>query len=392
MQTTRPLLAAFLIFIISGCGQTPESLDVPTLEPQLGPPETLHAVGVAFNKAGQLYSLTESYTHSWGDESNDESWTQQALLYRYDRNGNLLWEREVASTYCNITHYPECSDIEALDVAVDGDGNSYALIHHYYESCDHAAEYSSSSVTKLNRAGTRVWSTDVASTSDFFVDTSGNFYVVGNNDTGYNYCDEDIDNDPPFAQIVRKYDANINLLWERKLNVGTPTDVTVFGNGSVYVVGDTGISRYSSSGSLVWTKPGAATEVIVSGSSLYTRTGTTLRRLDGSGKQLWSKSVAGLSSAEPLRSAGDSAGNLYVAGAYTTSSRGRDAFVRKYSGSGSLVWSKGFGTNASDNARGVASDGSEVYVVGEAPDWLAGTKSSGYLRKMDGNGNRIWAR
>ncbi len=392
MYRTHPLVlaAAVLTLVISGCGQTPESLDAPTLEPQLGSPDTFGAVDVAVNRGGHLYALTQ------GEHSDGYFSTQEATLSRYDRNGKLLWEYKPYNSTCDTEYYWEvCDSYRALGVGVDSVGNSYSLTHYQGESCDAANVYYSSRVTKLNAAGTWLWSEGVVNATNFAVDAGGNIYTVGNNDTGYEYCDGDIDNDPPYAEVVRKYRTDGTLLWERKLNAvfGTPTDVAVSGSGSVYVAGDAGMSRYSGSGSLTWEKAGAVSEVVVSGSSLYTRTGTTLRRLDGTGKQLWSKSVAGLNSPEPLRSAGDSAGNLYVAGAYTTTSRGRDAFVRKYSSSGSLVWSKGFGTTASDSARGVTSyDGSEVYVVGEAPGWIAETKSSGYLRKMDRNGNRVWAR
>jgi len=396
MFNLRPhvLVAVVLTLIVSACSQVPERA-VPGLAPQLGPPGTVAGVGAALSRAGQLYALTEDHT-SVEDENFGHTEIERATLSRYSRSGSLLWERQVGEWWCHTELYdPSCGSFDALDTAADHAGNAYTLVYYRYEGCEGTYEAYSAQITKLNASGADLWSKDVGNMSAFFVDPSGNVYVVGNNDTGYGQaCDyEGTDTDPPYAEIVRKYTTDGALLWERKLDaaVGTPTDVTVSGSGSVYVGGSAGTSRYSGLGSLTWTKSGAAHEVVVSGPNLYTRAGTTLRRLSGTGKQLWSKTISSLNRPTPLRLAGDTAGNLYVAGAYMTSSRGSDAFVRKYSGSGSLVWSRGFGTDANDTARGVASyDGSEIYVVGDAPGWLAGTAA--YLRKMDRNGTRVWAR
>lgn len=394
MKHLRPLvlIAAALTLLVSACSQ-PSEIAAPRLEPQLGSPETLYAVGVAVNQYGQLYALTQ------GEHSDDYLFTQEATLSRYSRSGSLLWEYKLYDRTCDTTYYWEvCDSYRALDVGVDSAGNAYSLTYYEGESCDAANVFYSASVTKLNAAGTWLWGRSVANATSFAVDTRGNIYTVGNNDTGYEYCDGDIDNDPPYAEIVRKYNTNGALLWERKLNatVGTPADVAVSGSGSVYVVGSTGMSRYSGLGGLTWTRARAAAEVAVSGSNLFTRTGTTLRRLDGSGNQLWSRSITGLKNAAPYRLAGDTTGNLYVAGRSTSSSSGEDAFVRKYGGGGSLLWSKGFGTYKYDDARGVATyDGSEIYVAGTTQGLLTEANrsgSGGYLRKMDRSGNRIWTR
>ena len=56
--------------------------------------------------------------------------------------------------------------------------------------------------------------------------------------------------------------------------------------------------------------------------------------------------------------------NLYLAGKYSSSSRGRDVFTRKLSSSGSTVLTK-TGTTAYDDANGIATlNGSEIYLTG----------------------------
>ncbi|MFO0954535.1 MAG: hypothetical protein U0835_25915 [Isosphaeraceae bacterium] len=74
-----------------------------------------------------------------------------------------------------------------------------------------------------------------------------------------------------------------------------------------------------------------------------------------------------------------------------------DNYVRKYDGSGNLLWTRQFGSAFDDYAYDVATDASGVYVVGEAGGTLPGQVSSGgyfdaYVRKYDGSGNLLWTR
>ncbi len=93
---------------------------------------------------------------------------------------------------------------------------------------------------------------------------------------------------------------------------------------------------------------------------------------------------------------GDTGGNLYLVGKVSTASSNRDAFVRKLSASGSVLWTKQYGTSSYDDARGVATlDGSAVYTAGATKGSLAENNRGGidgYVRKVDGSGNRVWTR
>ena len=216
MPPTRPfVLTAVLVLFISACNQT--EVAAPTLEPQLGTSDTHYAVGVALNKAGQLYSLTESSL--WYDVSDpelyyDEVWNQRATLHRLDRNGTLLWERDVYDSDCQIIdEFTECGHYRALGAAVDGAGNAYSLTYSESYACDAGLHTYSARISKLNAAGTELWSQTAASATAFAVDVSGNVYTVGSNDTGYGEgCDGVEHVDPPYADIVRKYTTSGRLL------------------------------------------------------------------------------------------------------------------------------------------------------------------------------------
>lgn len=90
---------------------------------------------------------------------------------------------------------------------------------------------------------------------------------------------------------------------------------------------------------------------------------------------------------------------VYVAGFVNgalpgqSSAGGIDAFVRKYDHTGTLAWTRQFGTSDSDSAY-VSADDSGVYVAGSTGGSLPGQSSAGasdvFLRKYDFDGNEVW--
>lgn len=69
-----------------------------------------------------------------------------------------------------------------------------------------------------------------------------------------------------------------------------------------------------------------------------------------------------------------------------------DAFLRKYSHDGSILWTQQFGASASDTARAVHAVNGAVYVGGITLNAAAG-RVDGFLRKHDAaSGNVIWSR
>ena len=89
----------------------------------------------------------------------------------------------------------------------------------------------------------------------------------------------------------------------------------------------------------------------------------------------------------------DADGNVYVAGDTDgtlpgqTSAGDSDAFVRKYSADGALLWTRQFGTSRSDTARGVAVSAQGVFVVGDTSGVFTGQSGAGssdaFLARLD---------
>lgn len=94
------------------------------------------------------------------------------------------------------------------------------------------------------------------------------------------------------------------------------------------------------------------------------------------------------------------AGGVYVVGKvsgalpHQARQGGEDAYVRKYSPAGHVVWTRQFGTEAADEGGGVAADGTGVYVsgltFGSFPGQSLAGNADAFLAKFDVDGNVLW--
>lgn len=126
--------------------------------------------------------------------------------------------------------------------------------------------------------------------------------------------------------------------------------------------------------------------------------------LPDDGARLWSQQIGLPEIDESLNAiATDRSGNVYVTGTTPatltgTSAGSSDIIVIKYDPSGQLVWTKQFGTAASDGASAMTTDPcGNVYVAGGTRgDFEANAFTSEFsdvfIVKLDANGERVWAR
>lgn len=103
--------------------------------------------------------------------------------------------------------------------------------------------------------------------------------------------------------------------------------------------------------------------------------GASLAKYNSAGTLLWKKDATSGFACEALDACTDAAGNIYVAGSYTTSvtlgtttlsnSGGEDAFVAKFDASGNVLWACGAGGADNESAASVATDAwGNVYIAG----------------------------
>lgn len=126
-----------------------------------------------------------------------------------------------------------------------------------------------------------------------------------------------------------------------------------------------------------------------------------VRKYNSSGSEQWTRQFGTASAEHAFGISVDSTG-VYVVGQTDgalpgqSSAGGTDAFVCKYDTSGTLQWTRQFGTTLDDYIHGVFADSSGVYVAGHTYATLPGQSSAGnydaFLRKYDANGSEQWTR
>ena len=155
-------------------------------------------------------------------------------------------------------------------------------------------------------------------------------------------------------------------------------------------------------------------DLAVDGSSLYitgntegrlagtTDTGVFLRRYDTAGRPLWTRQF-GSTATEEVQAVAARARAAYVAG-YTAGSLGGqppagfyDAFVRQYDATGAVQWTRQFGAGTGAAARAVAVSPDAVFVAGDVldgafPENAAGGGTDGFLRRYSTDGTAAWTK
>ena len=189
--------------------------------------------------------------------------------------------------------------------------------------------------------------------------------------------------------------------------------VTVDSSGYTYVCGTTDTSgvgprtlllaKYSPLGAIVWqeslVQSGVDTEGMriavgstgdVYGCGFNNNLGSEMLifKCSPSGSVVWSKTVTG-TQITPESIATDASDNVYVA--YSASVTGGEAGIMKLSSSGTLVWQRSIGLTLTDTASGIATDGTNVYVVGYTNNQGAGSDDV-LVVKLDSSGTVAWQR
>ena len=124
-------------------------------------------------------------------------------------------------------------------------------------------------------------------------------------------------------------------------------------------------------------------------------------KFDPTGSLQWSRQLGTGTDEEALAAATDGQGNVFIAGyttgdLYDTNAGGRDAFLTKYDSTGSVLWSRQFGTGDDDQAAGVTLDGiGNVFLSGYTSGDLGGDNAGGrdaFVTKFSDHGELRWTR
>jgi len=185
---------------------------------------------------------------------------------------------------------------------------------------------------------------------------------------------------------------------------------------------DAFVSKLDTGGSILWTRQlgttatesgrGVAADelgnVLVTGSTAGILSGQNLgdydvfvRKYDGTGGVLWTRQFGTEGQDTGFDVVTDNGNNVIVTGATAGTLSGIsagdiDAFVRKYDTEGQLLWTRQLGTETSDFAYQIATDDlGNVYIGGRTRGALAGENAGGrdaFIAKYSENGDFIWTR
>jgi hypothetical protein len=339
--------------------------------------------------------------------------TSGAYVRKYDAAGNELWTRQFGGTQDT-----------ASSVAVGASGIAVAGATTFGLPGQTNAGSADAYVRLYDASGNELWTRQFGSTGPdvaytVAMDGNGNIYVGGLTNgtlpgqTGAGNADG----------FVRKYDASGNAQWTQQFGTGANDSVhgaAADALGNVYVAGytsgtlpgqtsaggdDAYVRKYDPSGAVQWTRQfgstaldGALSVSVDANANVYVGgyVGAALAGLtsagaddafvvkfDTSGTTLWTREF-GTSASEGCEAVSvDASGDVYCAG-YTagalpnqTSAGGEDAFVRKYDSAGTEQWTTQFGSSANERALGVCVGGSAVYAAGDTFGTLPGQTSAG---------------
>jgi len=335
---------------------------------QLGTNTTDYSRSVAVDGSDNTYISGITY----GSLGGPNVGKQDAFLAKYDATGALLWTRQLGTT----------GPDESNSVAIDLSGNVYISGRTLGSLGGLNAGSDDVFVAKYNNSGGLLWTRQLGTGGldyswSVAIDNSGSAYITGyttGNLGGLNAGMADV--------FLAKYDSSGSLLWTRQL--GTSSNdfgnaVAVDGLGNAYVSGIT-------YGSLAGPNAGGSGDAF-------------LTKYDSSGTLLWTRQFGTNNFDESNSVAIDYSGNVYISGRTAgslggPSAGGWDAFLAKYDCSGVFLWARQLGTNSDDYSSSVAIDGSgNAYISGPTDGSLGGLNMGGtdaFLAKYNSSGALLW--
>jgi len=294
----------------------------------------------------------------------------------------------------------------ASGVAVDGEGNVIVVGDTWgtFPGQNNSGE-TDAYVRKVSPAGSVVWTRQFGSSDSeqgkaVAVDGAGNIIVVGITDGAL-----------PGQGSLGRMDAFIRKLspagaelWTRQFgskNWDEASSVAVDAAGDIIVAGysevpdEATVAEELAGGIVLSLAPIGVGDAFV-------------RKFSSAGVELWARQFGLPGGDEALAVAVDGGGNIIVAGAVgfgynvidvalpgQAAAGGADAFVRKYSRDGTVLWTDQFGSRFDDWAYDVIVDGAgDIIVAGYTEGTLSGQKASGagdaFVRKLNAAGAELW--
>ncbi|MDR3680966.1 MAG: SBBP repeat-containing protein [Flavipsychrobacter sp.] len=376
----------------------------------------------AADASGNLYATGYTYSNngiaSPGSYYSMRSTAVSGMIVKFNANGNRLW----ATYYDSVSaSYPLGDGTVFYGCAVDPNSNVYA---------SGSDQQFGAVLVKFSPSGTMKWtlrwatnyilcSGAAAKAGACCTDHSGNVFLTGWTECRYGVvAGNAFKSYPPDVYshdaFLAKFDSSGNVQWGTYYGLtGTfangflsddyGTSVVCDDTGNVYMGGNTDSDSDIAS-------PGAFDTVKPSPSG---QNSTFIAKFDAYGNRKWATyGYAGNMSYQSL--ATDATGNIYLSGstaasgyatsgAYqTTNNGGNDAYLAKFNGNGSHLWTTYFGGSGNEDGKVFTDKGAYVYLTGVTASNTNiipscsyqntyGGNSDGYIAKFDTSGNIQWA-
>ncbi|MDX2173190.1 MAG: T9SS type A sorting domain-containing protein [Bacteroidota bacterium] len=378
---------------------------------------------IAVDATGNIYSIgefrgTADFDPSAVTNTLASNGSSDVYILKQDANGNTLWAKKFGSTSADY----------AGGVAIDNSGNvivtgSFAGTVDFDPS---AAIFNITSagstdicVLKLDANGNFIWARAMGGTSTDYglsvtVTSVGDVYTTGQfNGTA--------DFDPSILNFnltavsatdifVSKLDAFGGFIWAKGFG-GTGTDYS-----AAIATNSTGVFVTGYFQGTVDFDPSSSTSNLTSNGS----NDAFICTLNNSGNFVWAINIGGTGADVGQGIDLDASGNVLVTGSFngtadfnptastfTLLSMGSvDAYVAKYSQSGTLIWAKSFGASFADNGYGISTDSqNNIYTTGifrgtvdfdpGAATFTVSSNTSSddvYIQCLDASGNFKWVK
>ncbi len=289
---------------------------------------------------------------------------------KYSATGSLLWIRTAGGT----------SGDYAWGIACD---NNYVYITGEIEGSNETIHFSNSSITltatgsndifvaKYDVSGNLIWARSVTGCcyekgQAVTYDNSGNVYICGYYTDAITFGGSTTITPAStgFSDIfIAKYDASGTFQWVR--HAGGPgrdeaKSIKFDGAGNIYVTGFYSNNTTGFGSQTLTTYNGPWYDIF-------------LAKYDVNGNFQWVKTAGGDYDDVAWGLVLDNTGTIYIAGEFNaynyeynlTTSGWADVFVAAYNSSGSLLWAKGAGGSLIDRARGLGTDGTNLFITGQ---------------------------
>jgi len=345
---------------------------------QFGTVANEHLKSAIFDGSGNLITIGMTA----GDMVGTNGGFDDIIISKRNPAGTALWTQQIGGMGTDTVY----------QAALDSTGNIYIVGETDSATFDgHTRGLSHDCVIlKYDSAGTKLWSKLINASDDYcrgvHIDGANNVFVVGiSSGTIVNGITSHTTG--TYSHFVSKIDpANGNPTWtvQSDYNFNEDGDFIIGDSaGNLYVAGRT-------EGSLGTPAHAGG------GHDVY------LVKYNSAGTQLWARMIGGTGIDQNPKLVMDGSGNVYVLGetsgaiAGETPLGGLDGFLAKFDSSGSMLWSKQFGTPSADTPGHLTLDSAgDIYISGstQGTTWgtLAGT-TDGFLLKYSPTGSQLWAK